>query len=165
VVHARLDDRYREMSAATILTAHGACRTPCDVIAAAAFGVREVAENLEDLVSSYIDLRSNRIQFGNPIRNGIHASSQRFKQFPVYPFHLSKQPKLRLKVRFGSLEPVTIHTGAMNAERTTYCIPKLAGLQLILARKHLYAVRCIPFECDTETLCDIQDIMAAQSCR
>jgi hypothetical protein len=121
-----------------------------------------MAENLEALVAA-----SNRGQLdprfrGNPIWNGLRAGSEGFEVFPRDPPHLAKQLKLRIKVGLGGLEPVAQHTGAMDPERAADCVPKLAGLELALARKHFNPVQFALFNRDAETARDIQDIKAAK---
>ena len=145
-----------------VFAALGACRTPGDVVPAAAFGVGNVAENLETLV-----VVSNGGQLGprlrrNWVRDGRHSGGEGFEVLPCEPPYLVKQLELRVKGGLGGFEPVALHAGAMDPQRAADCVPKFAGLEFVLARKYLDAVLFVPFDRDAETASDIKDIEPAQ---
>ena len=150
------------MSSTAVFAALGACRTPGDVVPAAAFGVGNVAENLEALV-----LASNGGQLGprfrrDWVRDGHHSGGEGVEVLPCEPPYLAKELELRVKGRFGGNEPVALHAGAMDPKRTADCVPKFAGLEFVLARKYFDAVLFVPFDRDAETARDMQDIEPAQ---
>src|ERR1035437_4053600 len=82
--------------------------------------------------------------------------------FPRDAFDLAKQFKLRTKGGLGGLEPITLHAGTMDPKRSADCIPIVARLKFVLARKYFDAVRSVPFDCNAEAARDIQDVKAAQ---
>jgi hypothetical protein len=150
------------MSSTAVFAALGACRTPGDVVPAAAFGVGNVAENLEALV-----LASNGGQLGprfrrDWVRDGHHSGGEGVEVLPCEPPYLAKELELRVKGRFGGNEPVALHAGAMDPKRTADCVPKFAGLEFVLARKYFDAVLFVPFDRDAESARDMQDIEPAQ---
>ena len=145
-----------------VFAAFGASRTPGNVVLAATFGVGNVAENLKTLV-----VASNGGQLGprlrrNWVRDGRHSGGEGFEVLPCEPPYLVKQLELRVKGGLGGFEPVALHAGAMDPERTADCIPEFARPEFVLARKYFDAILFVPFDRDAETARDIKDIEPAQ---
>ena len=80
---------------------------------------------------------------------------------PCDPLYIAKQLELRIKGWFCGFKPIALHVGAMDPERASDRVPKLSGFKLILAREYFDAVRFVPFDCDAEKACDIQNLETA----
>ena len=76
----------------------------------------------------------------SPICNGLHTSGECYEMFPRGSPYIAKHLELRVEGGFGGLEPVALHTGAMDPKRAADCVPKGTGLKFVLARKYFDSV-------------------------
>jgi len=76
----------------------------------------------------------------SPICNGLHTSGECYEMFPCGSPYIAKHLELRVEGGFGGLEPVALHTGAMDPKRAADCVPKGTGLKFVLARKYFDSV-------------------------
>jgi hypothetical protein len=114
-----------------------------------------MAENLEALVVASDDGQLGPRFHRNWIRDRRHSGCKGFEVLSCDPPHLAKQLELRVKGGLGGLEPVALHAGAMDPERAADCVPKVARLEFVLARKYFDAVLFVPFDRDAESARDI----------